>query len=166
MHYHLGNHDPAGWRNGGIPEDHELFGLNMLVQKLNMPGEYFSFDHGHWLFAVLKNMQHTEPGKYRGEVREEQLDFLRNDLKENAQKPTVIFGHLPPITAIEFVNARAEKKEDEEQWTIGFNRTMKNPAVLIDAMHQGKCQSLFERRYSPPVPERSERSNLYLFRLV
>ena len=65
--YHcVGNHDPAGWRDGDIPDDDPQFGFSMLVDKLGMEGENYSFDQGDWHFVVLNNVNLTDPGEYVG----------------------------------------------------------------------------------------------------
>lgn len=138
--YHgLGNHDAAGWRDGDIPEDDPQFGFNMLVEKLDMEGEDYTFDVGDWHFVMLNNVNLTEPGEYVGEFTEKQLEFLRDDLQENQERPTMIFGHMPPVSAIEFFDGEAEL--EDEEWTLEADRVTINPADLVRAMDCGDVRA-------------------------
>lgn len=144
--YHaLGNHDPAGWGKGkdGFPggESHPQFGFNLLKTKLKLPGLYYSFDHAGWHFVILNNVKLTTLGEYIGEFDGEQLDWLRKDLGAVGSKPTILFAHIPCITAIEFMNGEA--KAGEKGWELGFKRACRNPMALVDAIGQSNVQAIF-----------------------
>lgn len=133
--YHgLGNHDPAGWREGDWPEDHPLFGFELLRTKLKMPGLRYGFDHGGWHFAQTHNIVLTKPGEYISEFNEEAVDFIRQDLTAHRGQPTMLFGHFPPVSAISFLNGRAEVEDNE--WHLGIDRMSRNPMALINAIHE------------------------------
>lgn len=139
--YHLlGNHDAAGWGKGNIPQNHPQFGFNLLKQKLGMKDLYYSFDHGGWHFVVLHNVKLTEPGKHIGEFDEAQLAFLKKDLQANKTKPTMLFCHLPPVSAIEFFDGRAKKTAAD--WTLDYSRVVTNPQALVEAMREGNVRGL------------------------
>lgn len=140
--YHLlGNHDAAGWREGDIPPDDPRFGWGLLREKLGMESLYYSFNHGGWHFAALHNLTLTERGQYVSEFPDEQLAFLRDDLRANQGRPTILFGHFPPVSAIEFFDGRAERDEDEERWTLAFQRAARNPMALVEAMDEGDVKA-------------------------
>ncbi|URD48551.1 metallophosphoesterase [Chroococcidiopsis sp. CCNUC1] len=107
--YHsLGNHDPAGWSSETFPQKHPQFGMKLLMDKLGMKSLSYSFNHNNWHFVVLDNIHLTAPGEFVGEFTEKQLAFLRQDLTQHAKQPTMIFCHVPPVTATEFLGGRAE----------------------------------------------------------
>jgi 3',5'-cyclic AMP phosphodiesterase CpdA len=146
--YHgLGNHDPAGWGKGldSFPggRDHPLFGFNLMLKKLNMPKPYYSFDHGGWHFVVLLNAKLVEPGKVIGEFDAEQIKFLRDDLSKAGKKPTMLFGHYPPVTAIEFFNGEAKGNEREARWELGYGRATRNPMALVEAIGDANVRAFF-----------------------
>ncbi len=130
--YHcIGNHDPLGWRNKDVPSDHPLFAFGLYREKFNLPRTYYSFDRNGWHFVVLQNFSLTERGKYISEFTDEQMTWLKRDLVAAQGKPTIIVGHFPPISAIEFVNGRAKVQDGD--WTLGTDRMSRNPEALIDA---------------------------------
>ena len=146
--YHaLGNHDPAGWGKGieSFPggRDHPLFGFNLFMKKLNLPRPYYSFDHGGWHFVVLLNAKLVEPGKVIGEFDAEQMKFLRDDLSRNEKKPTMLFGHYPPVTAVEFFNGEAKGNDEQARWELGYGRATRNPMALVEAIGDADVKAFF-----------------------
>lgn len=137
--YHcLGNHDAAGWGKGmeTFPggRDHPLFGYNLMLKKLGMPKPYHSFDYGGWHFVVLLNAKLVEPGRIIGEFDPGQMKFLREDLARNAKKPTMLFGHYPPVSAVEFFTGEAKTNDEQSRWELGYGRTTRNPMALVEAI--------------------------------
>jgi len=61
------------------------------------------------------------------------MAWLRRDLAAAGDKPTIIVGHFPPISAVEFVNGRARYQDGH--WTLGAVRMSRNPEALIEAIH-------------------------------
>lgn len=134
--YHaLGNHDVAGLTSKEFPRDHSLFGSNFLKEKLGLPGFNYSFDHGGWHFVVLHNVEVTPDDKVIGAFSSEGLRFLREDLSRSRGKPTMLFGHYPPVTAIEFFEGEA--KAGNNGWELGFGRATRNPQALMEAIGDG-----------------------------
>ena len=140
-HHALGNHDVAGWGTGlksfpgGI--NHPLFGFRLMQQKLDIPNLSHSFDHGGWHFVIVHNARPAEPagsGAVIGEFEEETLAFLRDDLSKNKRKPTMLFGHYPPVTAIEFFNGEAKHNDEQKRWELGYGRATRNPMALVEAI--------------------------------
>jgi len=140
--YHcIGNHDPLGWRNEDAPSDHPLFGFGLHREKFNLPRTYYSFDRNGWHFVVLQNFSLTERGKYVSEFTDEQMAWLRADLAQTDGRPTMVFGHFPPISAIEFINGRA--KVEDGDWRLGIVRMSRNPEALIDAVQGANVRAFF-----------------------
>jgi len=132
--YHmLGNHDPVGWRNEIVSTDHPLFGFNLLQQRLGLDRLYYSFDRNGWHFVILHNFSLTERGDYVAEFTEEQMDWLRDDLQSASGRPTLLFGHFPPLSAISFLDGRASVKDGD--WTLSTKRMTRNPMALIDTIN-------------------------------
>jgi 3',5'-cyclic-AMP phosphodiesterase len=141
--YHmLGNHDAAGWGEGEIPEDHSDYRFGLMQRVLGMERPYPSFDHGGWHFVVLNNNRLTEPGSHIGWVDEEQLAWLRQDLRRNRERPTMVGMHVPPVTAIEFLSDRRERDTEENEWRIGFDRKSGNPRQLIEVLNEGNVRAV------------------------
>ncbi len=140
--YHcIGNHDPLGWRNEDVPTDHPLFGFGLHREKFNLPKTHYSFDRNGWRLVVLQNFRLTERGKYISEFTDEQMAWLKRDLASANGKPTIIVGHFPPISAIEFVNGRATYEDGD--WTLGAVRMSRNPEALIDAVKGANVRAFF-----------------------
>lgn len=67
------------------------------------------------------------------------LDFLSEDLAANADRPTMLFGHMPPVSAIEFFTGEAEL--EGEEWTLEVDRTVTNSAALVETMNEGDVRA-------------------------
>jgi hypothetical protein len=147
--YHgLGNHDPAGWGRGleSFPngKDHPQFGFRLMQQKLNLPDLSHSFDHGDWHFVIVHNAKLADqPGRVIGEFEQQTLAFLREDLSRHRDKPTMLFGHYPPVTAIEFFTGEAKNNDEALRWELPYGRATKNPAALIDAVAGANIRAFF-----------------------
>lgn len=148
----LGNHDPAGWGKGlgSFPggTDHPWFGFRLMQRKLNMPALSHSFDHGGWHFVIVHNAKPADPpgsGTVIGEFEEAALAFLRDDLSKaaNKGKPTMLFGHYPPVTAIEFFNGEAKHNDEAKRWELGYNRATRNPMALVEAIGEANVKAFF-----------------------
>lgn len=141
--YHvLGNHDAAGWGDGDIPSDHPDFAFGLMQRLLGMERSYYSFDHGGWHFVIVDNIHRTEPGQHIGNVSDEQLTWLREDLRRHRERPTMVAMHVPPLTATEFLTDRAERVREENEWRIGFDRMIRNPDALMAALSEGNVRAV------------------------
>lgn len=140
IHHSLGNHDPAGWGKGNIPQDSPAFGFNLLKNKLGMKELYYSFDFGPWHFVSLHNVKLTEVGKHTGEWMPEQMAWLKEDLSKNRTRPTILFAHIPAVSAIEFFKGRA--KAEKGVWTLDAGRATSNPEALVEAMQPGNVKAV------------------------
>jgi len=97
--YHcLGNHDLfAIYKESPEGEDHPDYKYGMFERYLG--DTYYSFDHKGWHFIVLNSLDVTENKRYKGYFSEEQIEWLKKDLK-NVDKatPIVITTHVPMIS--------------------------------------------------------------------
>lgn len=131
VHHILGNHDAAGWRNDESARDHPDFGYALLQRRLGMAGLSGSFDHAGWHFVTLHNIRLIEPKPCISEFGDDQMAWLRADLAKNRDRPTMIFGHFPPMSAIEFFDGRARHEDGE--WMLSSQRMSRNPMALVEA---------------------------------
>lgn len=141
--YHmLGNHDPAGWGAGEVPEDHPDYAFGLMQRVLGLERRYYSFDHGGWHFVVLDNVHLTTPGKHVGYVDEDQLAWLREDLRQSRGRPAIVAMHVPPLTASEFLTSRASQDAEKGQWRLGFDRMSRNPGELLAALGESDVRAI------------------------
>jgi len=121
--YHcIGNHDVWGWAyqntDPTIVND-PLFGKAMAVQKLSLPGRYYSFDLGGWHFIMLDSMQPPEVEEpftcYIGKLDEEQFEWLTQELNAIQDKPICILSHIPLLCACEYYDG---DNETPDYWKV------------------------------------------------
>ena len=141
VHHMLGNHDAAGWRNDSFPKDHPDFGYSLLRRRLGMQRLFYSFDHGGWHFVVMHNIRLIEPKSYISEFDEEQLTFLSDDLAKHKETPTIVFGHFPPVSAVEFFDGRGKHADGE--WTLSSQRMSRNPWDYVKATQGANVKAFF-----------------------
>lgn len=112
--YHcIGNHDVWGY-NGS--KNDPLYGKTWATEQLKMTHRYYSFDHSGWHFVVLDSTQPTpEGGWYTARIDEEQLSWLKTDLrKTDAKKPVLILSHIPILSASVLYNRKVQKNGQRE----------------------------------------------------
>jgi hypothetical protein len=66
---------------------------------------------------------------------------LHDDLARNGQRPTLLFGHYPPVSAIEFFTGEAKQKE--QAWELGYSRACRNPMDLVAAIGNANVKAFF-----------------------
>jgi len=104
----LGNHDDRGAFN------------RVLLNDALAPGapHCFSFDHGGYHFIGLDS---HEPGQARGFLNGGQIEWLRHDLLQHRDQPTIVFVHHHP-------------------WPLGLewidSMRLRNGEELIAALHE------------------------------
>ncbi len=108
VHHVLGNHDCLGiYEKSGLTPDHPLYGKEYFRQRFQRESTYTSFDHRGWHFVLLDTVG-FDGRRYIGHVDEEQLAWLERDLAE-ANKPTVVFGHIPLFSNLWELGSGLEK---------------------------------------------------------
>jgi 3',5'-cyclic-AMP phosphodiesterase len=96
----FGNHDLAGTRNASVSRDDPRYGKGLYRMRLGLERNYYAFEKGDWRFIVLDDVLVEPDGSYIGEYAEEQLAFLRSELKKQTEKPTVLCGHIPSFSVL------------------------------------------------------------------
>ncbi len=121
--YHcIGNHDVWGWAYQRIETsivDDPLFGKEMAIQALNLPGRYYSFELAGWHFIVLDS---THPPQvedpftdYIGKLDDEQFDWLTGELEAVQETPICILSHIPLLCACEYYDGN---NETPDYWKV------------------------------------------------
>lgn len=64
-----------------------------LCDHWNMPGRYYSFEHGNVSFIMLDTPYKPVEGGWGGYFEDEQLDWLTDELQRDV--PTIVFHHVP-----------------------------------------------------------------------
>lgn len=96
----LGNRDVFAW---GLREEelqrHPEYGKQMFLRMLGQESTYLSFDVGDWHFVVLDTIARVPPSDWRAEIDEQQMEWLRGDLRRvGTGRPTVFIAHVPLFT--------------------------------------------------------------------
>jgi 3',5'-cyclic-AMP phosphodiesterase len=138
-HHCLGNHDLAAWNKVAEAAHDPRYGKNLTVQKFEMKDRYYSFDHKGWHFVVLDYLRVTEPGTFTAEIDADQLTWLRGDLANNKQRPTIAVTHAPVISAVELFSDRA--KRSDEALAVPFGRVISNAPDLVEAAKAGSVRA-------------------------
>jgi predicted MPP superfamily phosphohydrolase len=109
----LGNHD--GWglyldesrRNGQTP------GMDMAIERLGLPGRYFSYEIGDWRFIHLDSTRmQTEEKKYLGKLDDAQRNWFEQQLASSEEMPVVIISHIPIVSASIFLYEDTAKERE------------------------------------------------------
>lgn len=97
----IGNHDLVGVSpsDGSPPADDPR---SEVRARFNLPQTYRSFDRNGYHFILLDSVDNQKGTlEYRGFIRPEQMDWLRNDLAQVAPgTPIVVVSHVPLLTAV------------------------------------------------------------------
>ncbi len=99
--YHtIGNHDVWGWFvKENRPVNERQYGKVWAVETLEMKNRYYSFSNRNWHFIVLDSTHQNPAGGYIGKLDAEQLDWLRQELKQvAADKFICIVSHIPILS--------------------------------------------------------------------
>ncbi|MEX0609872.1 MAG: metallophosphoesterase [Balneolaceae bacterium] len=110
----LGNHDVLGLSSRRkVPVDHPGIGQKMIMEKIGMEKDYYSFNHKGWHFVVLNSIYEMESDhgpSYMSKIGNEQLDWLRHDLGQHKEMPTIAVSHMPAFTHKYQINSDPEAK--------------------------------------------------------
>jgi 3',5'-cyclic AMP phosphodiesterase CpdA len=87
IHSCIGNHDT--WWSAPSHDDN-MYGKPYVVQRLNIPGRYYSFDKGNWHFIIL------DSNNKNVSIDEEQFLWLEKDLAQlSPSMPVLVMSHYP-----------------------------------------------------------------------
>lgn len=111
----MGNHDPLGLHpRRKVQVNDPDFGKKCIMDKLDWPSPYYSFDFQGWHFIVLDSIKVVDiPDKgptYIPAIDDEQLEWLRGDLGNSGGKPSVAFMHIGAFSNIAQINQNMESK--------------------------------------------------------
>jgi 3',5'-cyclic-AMP phosphodiesterase len=127
MRHALGNHDVWGKAPGSAPDDAKRWALDVL----RMPNRYYAFETGGWKFIVLDSIHPSTDGWYTAQFDEQQIEWLRNELRITAPTiPIAIVSHVPILSASIFDWASSEG----EQWSNVRKSWMHGDSHAIQAM--------------------------------
>lgn len=136
----LGNHDWVGWSRDGADQSDPRYGLGLPLRSLGLERNWYAFEHGGWRMVLLDDVDMSRKGRFVGTVPEEQLRFLRETLAADPRRPTLVFTHVPIVTATEFfTKGRAEVKDNA--WSLATNRLVDNPQAVIEAARIGNVRA-------------------------
>ncbi|HZX10621.1 MAG TPA: metallophosphoesterase [Acidobacteriota bacterium] len=95
----MGNHEIFGVNeNSGVKSSHPELGKKMYQNRIDEL--YYSFDYKGWHFMILDSVQITSDHSYVGEVDEQQMGWIEQDLQSVApETPIIISTHIPLISA-------------------------------------------------------------------
>ncbi|MGH9745935.1 MAG: metallophosphoesterase [Candidatus Acidiferrales bacterium] len=99
LHNAIGNHDVFGvlTKSGVAPTD-PAYGKKMYQDR--MGATFYSFDHKGYHFVVLDSIHPTDDRLWEARIGDDQLQWLRDDLKKlPAGAPVLAVVHCPIVTA-------------------------------------------------------------------
>ena len=100
----LGNHDVWGLARGGAEFES---GRRAALRAFGMPSRYYAFERAGWRFLMLDTV-HPAPNSYKAFIDPEQRTWLEKQLEN--EKPTVVVGHVPIISAAQLTAAETVRK--------------------------------------------------------
>ncbi|MDN3593290.1 metallophosphoesterase family protein [Zunongwangia endophytica] len=101
----IGNHDLFGIYEEESPEDENHPDYKYGMWERHFGDSYYSFDHKGWHFVTLNSLDVTHDKKYKGFFNQDQLEWLKEDLKKvNNSTPIVITTHIPMICTYSQLN--------------------------------------------------------------
>lgn len=119
----FGNHDLVGTQNASVNRGDPRFGKGLYRMRLALDHNFYAFRKGGWRFIVLDNVLSEPDGSYIGEFVEEQLAFMRAELRLDPQTPTLLCGHIPAVSVLPNLSVCGDTK------TTGTN--IQSPASLL-----------------------------------
>jgi 3',5'-cyclic-AMP phosphodiesterase len=100
VHSVVGNHDVYGISsNSGVPQSDPSYGKRMFEDRIG--ARHSSFDYKNWHFVLLDSIGSKAGRDFIGLVDDEQLAWLRTDLKQ--MKPgssLVVVSHIPLVSSV------------------------------------------------------------------
>ena len=99
LHHAIGNHDVFGvLKSSGVAPTDPAYGKKMYQDRMGRT--YYSFDHKGYHFVILDSIQPTGDRMWEARVDDDQLHWLRDDLKLlAASTPVIAVIHCPMVTA-------------------------------------------------------------------
>ncbi|MCA9076051.1 MAG: metallophosphoesterase [Planctomycetaceae bacterium] len=97
----LGNHDIWGWdREKSKTTGKEAgWGKAYSLEQLGLENSYYAFEQHGWKIVILDSMTADDETVYRGDLGEEQFNWLKDVLTSTpVETPVVVVSHIPILT--------------------------------------------------------------------
>lgn len=94
---------------------------NQLYQKLNMPGEYYSFRKGNWIFIMLNTNEVASYANVEGTEKEKELEDLLQKIKVEARPNGAEYNGGISKRQMEWLKQELEKSQKESVNTLLFS---------------------------------------------
>jgi 3',5'-cyclic-AMP phosphodiesterase len=94
----MGNHEHYGWYAvSGADTNNPEYGEKMFEKRIGP--RYQRIDHKGWVFFILDDVMKDGKGGYEGRVDDEQIEWLKFELKEVSRlTPIAVILHIPLLT--------------------------------------------------------------------
>lgn len=108
--YCIGNHDVWGWdkAKSQTTGQEPLWGKKRVVQELNLPGRYYSFDKKPWRIIILDST-YPDRSVYTARLDDEQFEWLEKQLETYKNMHVCIISHIPILSVATFLDGDNEK---------------------------------------------------------
>jgi 3',5'-cyclic-AMP phosphodiesterase len=135
----FGNHDLVGTKNASVNREDPRFGKGLYRMRLALERNFYAFRKGGWRFIVLDDVRPEPDGSYLGEFAEEQLAFLRTELRTDSQMPTLLCGHIPSVSVLPNLSVCGETKTNGANFETPAALVAHNAADLHNVLNETKA---------------------------
>jgi Icc protein len=135
----FGNHDLVGTQNGSVNRDDPRFGKGLYRMRLALEHNFYAFRKGGWRFIVLDDVLPEPDGSYIGEFVEEQLGFLRTELRTDSQIPTLLCGHIPSVSVLPNLSVCGKTKTTGANIETSASLLTHNASDLHNVLNETKA---------------------------
>jgi 3',5'-cyclic AMP phosphodiesterase CpdA len=114
----LGNHDVRlGEKAPKGSKKNPLYGKQDSIDKLKMPGRYYSVSKGNWKFIILDSIEVHGLLGYKGRLDEEQFEWLEAELKNTSSDTYIcVLSHIPIISFCPFFDG--DRETGTSNWSV------------------------------------------------
>ena len=135
VRYCIGNHDVHGWGKGDRTSPQS--GKAMYREQLGLERTYYSFDQAGWHFIVLDDVQAGGWNGFQHYIDDEQLAWLRDDLRRTQlNTPVLVASHAPILCVTCFFEDPPKAFASAEGWFVSYDCVHKDAAVLKNLFKQ------------------------------
>lgn len=128
----IGNHDIWSNREQGA---HFEDGKKWAMDEFGLQKPYYSLDKNGWHLVFLDSIHVRKEGfTYFAKLDEEQMDWLKKDLKQtSSQTPVMVISHIPILCASVFVR---DKNIKNDSWLISGSWMHTDVSDIIDIFNK------------------------------
>jgi len=145
VHYVIGNHDVFGVtpKSGVAPSDPE-YGKKAYQDRYG--AAHYSFDYRGWHFVVLDSIGLHADRSWTGEVGQEQIAWLKEDLEKTwTQTPVIVVTHIPLVTgAVNYVSRSEWLKKTSDVGSLVNSLMVTDAAEVIDVLLGYKVRAVLQ----------------------